>query len=808
MPPTIPKTQEKRLGALPRDLISIIIPVALTAIPPLAPAALLIFIIALALWFCVRQRQTQIAQGLSHCLAGMIIGLALSLLWRLPALWNLVAALAVLLAGLGVQGQWEERHGLKAPRAPQRRKTSAWGKGCPEKTPEGDPIRILGMGEIAMGGPITCDYLFPDGVLLCNLGSAARFSSDGRYFAAPMPSRQAWGLAILDRQQRRLYYSPHSAFWELDEFTADTLYGRHSPLTTNTSSSMPLGELLANARAVNLVPVRDLWLTPDWQKCLTPTSRDLPTPPAGAHQVTALRFLPESLRDRDHPLALLSRPAYTLTVDEQPSGLLIDDNEPIIWRADGQAFCCRANAGPARAPGMGAYWLWEAGKGWDSLPQPWTRTSDEPSLYCGRPAALGNSAIYITGELERHRPSQGRFGYRLDYDGGGPVITGHSPEGRMITETRPDTRIQLVLPLGSRGGRGAATVKSMPLENGRRMRFEWHHDQGNRGVYHCRMGDWQLPGQWLLEHRVSDCGRYIALVPAPPASHPPGSVTVVDSRHRTLVPSAPLLVASLQDFHNGVLSLVEILGKQDKNVAGTALHPFQQMAPPPARATAFLQEQAESELYYQSQRFEVQPDGLTLLPHWRQIDQPQLAIADGDFVYPSPTGQDAAWLFGAVAQTGGAFLDESNPRHDGYLLTASGYAFGGLTPAMIWSADGRYLALTHGADERDESGHKPWYLLILEPATGCLYQSADSIGCLPYFQSFDDKGLQVLVHQYDWEVDDDPGQLRRFSMQELFDLPHITLEHSNGWAFAPDQEDNAALWRALDRSPLQPWVQS
>ena len=48
------------------------------------------------------------------------------------------------------------------------RGVSAWGGDAPILTPEGERVRCLGGGEIAMGGPIVCDYLLPDGSLITN----------------------------------------------------------------------------------------------------------------------------------------------------------------------------------------------------------------------------------------------------------------------------------------------------------------------------------------------------------------------------------------------------------------------------------------------------------------------------------------------------------------------------------------------------------------------------------------------------------------------------------------------------------------
>lgn len=800
-----------------REIVLLLVPVILAAVLSWQTGALLVIALFAATWLAACMKRVRAASWFSHVLTGLIIGLSISLLRHLPAYWNVPAGLLVFVAGLGVQGIWERRNGLTekvSGKEPDpdggRRGASAWGGGWPSHTPEGEPMRVLGAGEIAMGGPVTCDYLFPDGVLLCGLGGSACFSTDGRYFAAPVPSRQAWGLAVLDRRERRLYRSHYAGFWELDEFNAEAIRGRYSPLTSDESSTVSLDELLAGSEVFDLVGVQDLWLTPEWLEHAHQTERKLPAPPAGNHRATATRFLPVSLRGLEYPLMPLSRPSYAIAVNGQASNLLIDNDSPIIWRQDGQALCCQARPmTPGPAPAVGAHWLWTAADGWRPLPHPWVWVGGEPSVACGDLAALDGTSVRIAAHLDHPSPSQGRCGTRLDrVSGDVPAVTGYTPDGRMQTGTCRCTTLRLALPLGSPGGRGAAVVESDPLGIGECARLHWLFDrEGGQGVYACRIGDWNLPGQWQLDHRVSDCGGYLALLPAPGEDGVAGEAVVVDVRRRAFIHSRPMLVARLQDFHGGALRLVCIAGRRDEAATGSALQCFQEAAPLPGHASAFLAPRSGSALVYQSLWLAVRDGALVPLPDWRLVDRTQLAIADGDFVYPAPDGRDAAWLFGAATEYDDSWLRENTPRRNGCLLTASGCALGGLAPAMIWSADSRYLALTRLLAARDGRGVRSWQLLLLEPEAGRLYTMADPIGSMPQFERFDASGLRLLVHKYDWLVEDDAGTPRLVSWETLLALPCTPLtRYDGGWRLAPDQEDSLALWQALDRRPLQDWA--
>ena len=247
---------------------------------------------------------------------------------------------------------------------------SAWGREEPTHTPEGEPIRICGGGEIAMGGPVENDYLLPDGVLLQGLGSSACFSSDGRYFAAPIPSRQRWALAILDRHERRLYQSDFAGFWEIDSFTPETIRGRRSPLTANEPAEVSLQKLLDEATATDLVAVQDLWLMPNsLQRISNTTELTLPEPPAGPHRLTARRFMPASLRQLKSPLRVLNFPLYELQVDGRSSGLLIEEGTSVTWQPDGLALQCRASVFvPDTGDLTPGNYVWTPADGWQRSP--------------------------------------------------------------------------------------------------------------------------------------------------------------------------------------------------------------------------------------------------------------------------------------------------------------------------------------------------------------------------------------------------------------------------------------------------------
>ncbi|KPN90911.1 hypothetical protein [Pseudomonas nunensis] len=812
---------EKSLPRLLLDLLwqiaVLLIPIFLVTVIPLLWALGVVLACAALMWLTARLGWQRTGRGAARLMTSAAIGLGFNLGRALPAYWDIAGAAVVMFCGLACVSHLEKRFGL-ADKTPAKSSpltggqssggASAWGGDEPRQTPEGEPIRVFNYSEIAMGGPVLCDYLFPDGVLLQGLGSSARFSNDGRYFAAPLPSRQAWGLVILDRQLRQLYQCSFDEFWELDAFNDGTLSGRYSPLVDNGARQISLEQLLATAERIDLVPVADLWLEPgDWQTNLAhETLRH--TSPDAQQRLDAHPALPASLRELPQPCDPLRYPEYRVDINGEPTSLLIRADTAIIWNPDSRSFGCRARMGEDQALD---YWLWHADRGWQTLPCPWIAADSEPSMGWSEPLALDDHYLRLSSYFDYPQPDHGLYGYGLhsihsDCDS----QVGHAPNGRIQVAERLLTQVQLAVPLAGDGQRGATMVESAAVTGKTRAQFRWQQDNSlGLGGYTCTIGDWALPGVWLLDHRVSDAGRYIALIPftLPPASA--GYVLVADAQERQLLNSPPLLAARLLDFRGPRLSVAVIRGRLDQDRPGSPLQRFDQSPPEAGDAAEFSQYRPDSRLYYEWCELEVSPEGLSLLPDWRLVKQPQSSVADGNFVQPAPTNNDAAWLFGCETEYADSWLRVQSPRLGGHLLTASGCAISDLAPSMIWSEDARYLALTrlHTDVEDEHGGRLAWRVLLLDVRERTLRQSPQQLRNRPQFESFKAEVLKVRLFLRDWEAEDetDRGSITALKLSELLALPAEALSPSAELWLTKDQLSDTDAWRALDTSPLSHW---
>ncbi|WP_236207128.1 hypothetical protein [Pseudomonas tohonis] len=800
---------EKSLGRL---LLELCVQLALTLLPiilcamlplPLSAALVLLHVLALGLAACTGREA--LARRISAQLSCAMIGFGIGVGRLLPGYWGIFAGIAAVVLGLAAVAAWERRLGLAEPEPG----ANAWGSGGPLLTPEGEPVRSFNWGEIAMGGPAWCDHLLPDGVVLEGLGSSLCFSSDGRYLAAAIPSRGEWGLVIFDRQLRRLHHCTNAPqFWELDAFDGEVLRGRHSPLVSNQAVVARLDTLLADARSEDFIAVGDLWLSPDRAAHL-PAARDFPAP-TGSHRLRGVPHLPGTLRELDNPLAPLANPACELVLDDEPSGLLLADGEAVIWREDGKALVCRARPVAELERGWSNdCWLWAEGEGWRLLDEPWQSHEGEPRLNLGAPLRLDGRRTWRAAYLDYAGTDRLGFGYGLySIHGDSEILAGVDELGRALAGEHRLTQLCLGVSLDG-AGRSGASLELQPMANGEVPRLEWLREgaDGRQGAFACRIGDWLLDGEWCLDHRVSDCGRYLALVAFAEAPAVPHRLVVADVRERRLLAlERPLAIARLHDFREGIVSLAHVLGRLPEGCESIPLQRFTEAAPDARRAAAFMAAGSER-FYYEVARVAFDPDALRLVPTWRLAECPPVANALGDFVLPAPGGMDAAWLFGCENRFADSYLREQEPRMGGCLLTASGCAIADLGPAMIWSDDGRFLALTRFGEYHDPraGSHPLWHLLVLDTHEHRLYRCADPIGLMPRFEGFDGAGLCMRVHAYAHEVEDDAGEPRRFSLDELLALRAEPLRREGGLWLPDAERERIDLWQHLDSTHLDPW---
>lgn len=452
-------------------------------------------------------------------------------------------------------------------------------------------------------------------------------------------------------------------------------------------------------------------------------------------------------------------PGYSLWLDDQPSGLLLEQGASVLWRDDGEALACRARAESQPVEEI-ATWLWQASSGWRPLDVPWQSLDDEPQVEWRAPSRLEGARLVYDAWLRpsTDRPSTAACPLKLCIE-----LDGDQTE-----------RVSLLLP-AMQGGVQPCLKLLRKSRDGRRHAFS------------CMIGDWQLPGLWCLDQLTSDCGRYLALTAFAEAPAVVHRLAVADVLARRLIfLEQAFLIAGLDTFQEGVITLQQITGRQAAVGAG-GLPRLEAQAPAADQADAFV---AQGRLQYRSVRVAVDPWSLRPIPNWRVQSGPVPASALGDYVLPAPDGRDAAWLFGLD----GAEVEVAAQAPGGAcVLTASGCALADLAPSLIWSTDGRYLALTRRVAGADGAA---WYLLVLDTHEHTLRHSDQPLEQSPCLQAFDETGLHVAGAAQVAEL---------ITMQALLTLPRQMLIRSGDIWLPAEQLSDAVHWLRLDREHLQSW---
>ncbi|KQO40923.1 energy-coupling factor transporter transmembrane protein EcfT [Pseudomonas chengduensis] len=448
---------------------------------------------------------------------------------------------------------------------------------------------------------------------------------------------------------------------------------------------------------------------------------------------------------------------YSFWLDEKPTGLVLEQDASVLWSEDDQALVCRARV-ESQPVEETATWLWRAASGWRPLEEPWQSLVDEPVLEWSTPCRLEDERLFYEALMHG-------------------------------AETEKPMALTLCIELEGEHA-GALSLQLPSMQGGAQpcLNLLRKSRDGRRHAFACHVGAWRLPGQWCLDHRVSDCGRYLALIAFAEAPAVPHQLVVADVLARRLLRlDEPLLIAGLQAFEDGVISLQQIVGRQASAVGAGPLPRLEALAPAAQQADAFV---AVGRLHHRTVQVAVDAWSLRLLPNWRLEWRPVPASSLGDYLLAAPGAGDAAWLFGLDRE----MREGSGPVPGGAcVLTASGCGVADLAPSMVWSADGRYLALSRRVISEETI---KWHLLLLDTREHTLRHSAQPLPTMPCFEAFDAAGLHVSGVEHEVQL---------ITMETLLALPRQMLIRSGDVWLPAEQLSDAVHWQRLDSAHLQSW---
>ena len=212
---------------------------------------------------------------------------------------------------------------------PQREGTSAWSGDSSGRAsiPDGHSAYIhydfYCTGEIAMGGPTYGDVVFSNQCAFTGVGPSIALSEDGRYAAMTLPSRNQWGVLLVDLLEKKAYQPKESSgFWEIDHFNNGLVQGRFSPITSNVRREATIDELKAASEVQQLVQDDGWWILDYPEREPFPTY-DVVTIKSsqGAHKVT---FVPDLKPHEKNPFTRTQHPKYIVMVDDVLLGIEVN----------------------------------------------------------------------------------------------------------------------------------------------------------------------------------------------------------------------------------------------------------------------------------------------------------------------------------------------------------------------------------------------------------------------------------------------------------------------------------------------------
>lgn len=810
----------RALGSVLLSLAHILIPAIAAALLPLFTALAVEFLLLISVPLLSGARQPRMAKFTSEWAGWAQFGLGLNVWRHFPHWQGLLAGIAVLWALTRGLRMIEARLQLTLPRGGQP------GRGKPDAnyraliTPEGGHIRVLSEYESGRAyGPPARTILFDDGVLLAGVGLVARYSADGRYFAAIMPSpeEESDSLLLLDRRDKTLRWGRDSEhFWHIPEFCEP------APVDTPTSAprrrpSLWLQDFLDTHSATGLKHFQDLWIDAgqhdhvlkQWSTQHACYSTGNP-----CHRLRLKPVPPISFMAQADPYRCLLSPTWQLLMDDADTGLTTVYETSASCSDDGRLFACKAHR--LDAPGSGqVFWWWSEASGWQALPDFERFIGDQIGLDTAPVPSFAENedALRLDARLASHVPGYGRFGIELreersaldvpgDVDGHGIA----HPATLSVRHVSLHMRLEPGL-----AGVGLLSVHTEPLANGACAVFSRPYpDAGPAQAWRCRIGDWQLPGLWLIKYRLLDkpCG--IVLLPfvqdlGDSPQRAASSFVLALPAEKRLIAGPDFLVADVHDTLYDQIAVIEIAGRVDKNdnpAFGTALAPFDAAAPlPGSGAMASFLAMRKARYYYRIRRFELRLGVLTALPDWRTVSSPQACNAEGDFLYPTPAQNHAAWYFGGHSQSPFGWPHREDRRIGGYVMTSQGYGIGQVGPAMIWSGDGQFLVLTRSAASYDEK----WRLLLLDLTHGLLHVAVTALPSRPRFEQFDGQGLLLTLTHPAWDGEKPSEEQRRISLAELTAMPAQAMVAVDSLRLDASQVAARMWWSGRPVGPLAPY---
>ena len=728
------------MPALLETLLAVLLCVGVAFLPPWLVALIWLGALgAFALSFAIERRGHRRAPHFPRALSGLMpLALAASLTaWALPilGLWlAVVLGLCAALLGFVLHSRvfgWMLRPAPElAARYPFTSEHALSGPGGHvwSRLPgSGLRFRMVPGAKPRSSQPQGCTWVFEDGHVLEGRDRSLHVSRDGRWLVAR--SLRNGGVVALDRQASRRYvWQDGAELWSTVEASE-----RWPKAIEHWRSLADVDEPLLLRFG--------LWLSEDDCQRAGPERIEIPDPLGRPRLAFIAQRDSARVAEALNPAAYALSPRYEVRLDRDRLPFTVAGPDSAVWRADGGALLLVPDDG-------GGAWLHEDGLAPRRVPLRWDAPHGHPALTLGRVRVLDLQRIGI--ELKQAHPAanypqhwdaaSGELGQRF----GGSVVWAEAlPDGAVscVDAVVPGESL-LWLPLDDlTDSESRAEVESLG-PGGHVAVFQRQAER----CWRCRLDGELLPFSPLaLVHLWSDDGRHLVLQAAAAGGAVPDTCIVVDTSSRMV------LAGSARGFdlrpiamREGRLQVRRVLGR-----VRTPGGPLQQAVPAAAQGPAFLQPRRNSWLRFGCDRYEVGADGQRLLgpvPRHVRVRVSPSPLAAFDLLYPGPM-DNWAYLEAARGRYDDAGVRPQDARFGAVACTRGGLGCAGLSPAMVWSADGRWLLLVHAPD----ASLPTWTPWLIDSENSILHrphpddQGPSALPGMPFFL-----GFHAGVARYEW----------------------------------------------------------
>lgn len=787
------------MPALLETLLAVLLCVGVAFLPPWL--VLLVWVGSMAAFaasFALERRGQGMAPHFPRALSGLMpLALAASLVhWAWPLLGALALLLGLCVAALGLFAHarlfaWllrpRDALGARFPFTSEHALSGPGGHVWSRLPGSGLRFRMVPGAKPRSSQPQGCTWVFEDGHVLEGRDRSLHVSRDGRWLVV----RSLRGAAViaLDRQAARRYsWNDGAELWsqvEASERWPRAMEGWRGRADRDELLLLRFG----------------LWITEaEWMQA-APERIDVPDPLGRPRLQLIAQREPEQVAAAPHPLRYALHPEYSVRFDGAQLPFRLLSAASAVWRVDGRALLLQPE------DGQGA-WLHEDGREPRRFPLRWQVRHGHPALSVGRVRVLERDRFAL--ELRQGLPAAG---YPQAWETANAEVGTRytnsvawaepAPDGAVYYEERPvpgDVLLWLRID-DPEDSSGRAEVESLG-PGGHVALFARSAER----CWRCRLDGELLPASPLsLAHLWSDDGAHLVLQPAAADTSVPESCLVVETAGREILP-CPAQGFDLRPvaMAGGVLQVRRVLGRVP---AAAPITELLQLPPPAVRGAAFLAPRRNSWLRLGCDRYALNDSARALegpVERTVRVRVPPSPLAAFDLIYPSPSG-GWAHVQGARGRNDDASPRPQDARFAASVVVHSGFACSGMSPAMVWSADGRWLLLVHAPDPSLPSW-TPW---LLDTANDRLHRPhGDDPGhsVLPGMPFF--VGFHGGVVRYEW-VDQpvwSPGMPRRSGVLPLEALlarfRAEPLEVVQGIRVPPEQ---AALsdWRDLTRRALR-----